>query len=109
MLILCIFFYLLSTTAERYLSPALANISTALSLSQNVGGLTLLALGNGAPDTISSLVACHGSSPNGLFLGVGAIIGSSIVTSTFTTAMVIFTSNKPITVYYSIYIYIYIM
>ena len=51
-----IYFYLLGDTAESYFSPSLFKISRYLSLSPNLAGITLLALGNGSPD-LSSIVS----------------------------------------------------
>ena len=49
--------YNLGSTADMYLSPALETISDKLSCSESLAGVTLLALGNGAPDVFASLSA----------------------------------------------------
>ena len=49
--------YNLGSTADMYLSPALEVISDKLSCSESLAGVTLLALGNGAPDVFASLSA----------------------------------------------------
>ncbi len=48
---------MLSSTAENYLSPALSTLSDILGCSETLAGVTLLALGNGAPDVITAIVA----------------------------------------------------
>ena len=50
---LLVLFVVLGTTAEDFFCPALGAISDTLGLSDNVAGVTFLALGNGAPDIFS--------------------------------------------------------
>lgn len=47
---LAVLIYVMFWVAEDYLCPALAGIAEDLHLSSDVAGVTLLALGNGAPD-----------------------------------------------------------
>ena len=42
--------YILTSSADEYLSPSLEFLTEKLKLSESVAGVTLLALGNGAPD-----------------------------------------------------------
>ena len=56
-LIIVLCFYFLSTTGNIYLAPAFGIISEKLNLSQNLAGITLLALGNQSPDVIVAFVA----------------------------------------------------
>ena len=49
--------YLLASTADLYLSPALERITLRLGLSESLAGVTLLAFGNGAPDVFTSIAA----------------------------------------------------
>lgn len=42
---------------ENYLSPSLTKISEQLGFSQTLAGVTLLALGNGAPDVFTAIIA----------------------------------------------------
>ena len=75
-LILC--FYFLSTTGNDYLAPALGIISEKLNLSQNLAGLTLLALGNQAPDVIVAFVA--GEDENeGVETSLGSLLGGGFL------------------------------
>jgi sodium/potassium/calcium exchanger 6 len=58
-------FFLLGDTANTFFSPSLIKLSSYLRLSPNVAGVTLLALGNGAPDLSSIIV--------GLFKGSAGV------------------------------------
>jgi Ca2+/Na+ antiporter len=86
-------FYLLSDTANRYLSSSLTAISDKLGLSQNLAGITLLAFGNGAPDVISSIVASDGED-EGLELSIGALLGGGLVVTSFVFAAVVLFAKK---------------
>ena len=57
LIILAIAMYLLGSTADIYLSPALETISEKLGCSESLAGVTLLALGNGAPDMFAAISA----------------------------------------------------
>lgn len=48
---------MLASTAEKYISPALENITNYLKISETLAGVTLVALGNGCPDVITAIVA----------------------------------------------------
>ena len=54
--------YILGHTADVYYSPTLQGISDCLDLSYDAAGVTLLALGNGAPYVFSSVAAFTSSS-----------------------------------------------
>jgi len=76
--------YNLGSTADSYLSPALERISDKLSCSESLAGVTLLALGNGAPDVFSAISAGGDSSSNGdIMLSVCSLIGSAFFITTF--------------------------
>ena len=90
-LILIILFFLLSDTCNNYLSIGLTKIVDLLKMSQNFAGVTLLALGNGASDVISSLVAS--SDIEGIAFSIGALIGSGVFVTSFVLGMVVFYGN----------------
>ena len=77
-LIIVLCFYFLSSTGNDYLAPTLGIISEKLHLSQNLAGLTLLALGNCAPDIIVAFVA--GDDENeGVETSLGSLLGGGII------------------------------
>ncbi|XP_078083140.1 mitochondrial sodium/calcium exchanger protein [Mustelus asterias] len=73
-------FVFLGTTAEVFFCPNLAAIAASLKLSHNVAGVTFLALGNGAPDVFSAIVAF--SDPRTANLAIGALFGAGIFVTT---------------------------
>ncbi|NXA23752.1 NCLX protein, partial [Ibidorhyncha struthersii] len=82
-------FIILGVTAEKFFCPNLSAISTNLKLSHNVAvfsltsplhGVTFLALGNGAPDVFSAVVAF--SNPRTAGLAIGAIFGAGVFVTT---------------------------
>ena len=56
--------YMLASTADNYLSPALETITVKFGLSDSLAGVTLLAFGNGAPDVFSAIAAATGGDPD---------------------------------------------
>mmetsp|Transcript_33268 Transcript_33268/g.32705 ORF Transcript_33268/g.32705 Transcript_33268/m.32705 type:complete len:547 (-) Transcript_33268:112-1752(-) len=96
-LILLLAFYALGSTADAYLTPALEKVSTTLKMSESLAGVTLLALGNGAPDVIASISAADGAE-GGMFFSVGALTGSGIFVTGVVSAVVILSSKKEIKV-----------
>ena len=87
-------FYLLSDTANRYLSSALTNISDKLNLSQNLAGVTLLAFGNGAPDVISSIVASDNGDDGGLDISFGSLLGGGMFVSCLVFSLVVLFAKR---------------
>lgn len=71
-------FYLLSFTADEYLSPSLQQISRTFKLSESLAGVTLLAFGGGAPDVFASLSAVSGAESKGAEMGIAVLLGSSL-------------------------------
>ena len=66
----CLLLYVLATTADMYFAPATVQLSDWLGLRPRVAGVTLLALGNGAPDVFSVLAAYRAGQGD---LAVGAL------------------------------------
>jgi len=78
---LLVLFIGLAVSADNYFCPSIETISKTLGLSQNIAGVTLLALGNGAPDIFSSLAGIGQDRPGLVF---GELFGAGI----FVTACV---------------------
>ncbi|KAL9142658.1 hypothetical protein ABFS82_14G184400 [Erythranthe guttata] len=81
-LILLLQFYILVKTAQDRFSVVVTNLSAQLKLSPSMGAVTLLALGNGAPDVFASVAAVRGGQPR---TGFGAILSAG----TFVSALVV--------------------
>ena len=75
-------FVCLAVTAEDYFCPALTSISRMLKLSQNVAGVTFLALGNGSPDIFSCIAALGSGNIETSFLALGAMFGAGLFVNT---------------------------
>ncbi|GAB4835845.1 Cation/calcium exchanger 5 [Ancistrocladus abbreviatus] len=84
---LCILlqFYILVKTAQDRFSVVVTKLCAHLSLSPSMGAVTLLALGNGAPDVFASLAAVQGGHPR---TGFGAILSAGTFVSAFVVGFV---------------------
>ena len=80
LLVILMCFYLLDSTAEKFLAPALEKLKKKFNISETIAGVTLLALANGSPDIISSITA--GGYDSGINLAVGALFGSGFFVTT---------------------------
>ncbi len=80
--ILVLMFLLLGSTSEEFFCPALASLSEMLHLKPRVAGVTLLALGNGAPDVFSifaSVKAKQAGMAVGEVTGAGNFVTTAVV------------------------------
>ncbi|GFP80652.1 cation/calcium exchanger 5 [Phtheirospermum japonicum] len=84
-LILLLQFYVLVKTAQDRFSVVVTKLSTHLKLSPSMGAVTLLALGNGAPDVFASVAAVRGGQPR---TGFGAILSAGTFVSAFVVGFV---------------------
>ncbi|MCO5597108.1 hypothetical protein L7F22_051182 [Adiantum nelumboides] len=78
-------FYILAKTAQSHFSPVVARMAKMLHLSPSTGGVTLLALGNGAPDVFASIAAVWGGNPR---IGLGAIVSAGLFVTAFVVGFV---------------------
>lgn len=62
-LLLLLYFRFLALAAGHHFSPAVSQLVDRLRLSPSMAGVTLLALGNGAPDAFSSAAALRSGLP----------------------------------------------
>ena len=86
-LLMLILMYNLSSTADEYLSPSLEFLTIKLKISESLAGVTLLALGNGAPDVFAAISANSGGggeveNPDGTLLSICNLVGSTLFIST---------------------------
>ena len=88
MVLLAIAIWGLGSTSDSYLSPALEAISDKFNCSESIAGVTLLALGNGAPDVFSAIAAGGDSGENSdINLAVSGLMGSVLFITTVVMAL----------------------
>jgi sodium/potassium/calcium exchanger 6 len=95
-LLLIVLFRILGSTAEEFFSPGLEMFSIKLGLPERFAGVTLLALGNGAPDVASTVNAIRNDRKRGYLLALGELTGAAMVASTVIVGAVAFVSIKPV-------------
>lgn len=81
-------FYLLACAADQFFTPTLEVIGAALKMSPDVAGLTILALGNGAPDLSTAISSLVLAKP--IDIVTGGLFGAAMFVSSIVVAAVAF-------------------
>ncbi|KAK7380792.1 hypothetical protein VNO78_33311 [Psophocarpus tetragonolobus] len=85
---LVVLFYLLGDTASNYFCNNLEGLSDILRLSPTIAGVTLLSLGNGAPDFFASVVSFTRSNDGAV--GLNSILGGAFFVSSAVLGVISF-------------------
>lgn len=92
-----IFMYLLSSTADIYLSPCLEYIVGKFHIPESLAGVTLLAFGNGSPDVFGSIAAAGDGDGNGqleAYKAVSILCGGTFFISTVVISLATYAGNS---------------
>ena len=96
-LLLLVLFRILGSTAEEFFSPGLEMLSLEMGLPERFAGVTLLALGNGAPDVASTVSAILNDRKLGYRMALGELTGAAMVASTVIVGAVITVAPEHVT------------
>eukprot|EP01091_Cochliopodium_minus_P011016 TRINITY_DN3052_c0_g1_i2.p1 TRINITY_DN3052_c0_g1~~TRINITY_DN3052_c0_g1_i2.p1 ORF type:complete len:576 (+),score=103.95 TRINITY_DN3052_c0_g1_i2:1-1728(+) len=86
-----VLFIVLGTSADEYFCPALSCIVETFHIPPDIAGLTLMALGNGAPDVSGTIVAVKA---NVYGISIGELLGAGVFVTTIVVGAVAFVSKN---------------
>ena len=89
--------YLLSSTADVYLSPCLEFLVERFSIPESLAGVTLLAFGNGAPDVFGSIAASGDTDSDSIpdaNKSVSILVGGTFFICTVVIALTTYAGNQ---------------
>uniref|UniRef100_A0A7M5XCC0 Sodium/calcium exchanger membrane region domain-containing protein n=4 Tax=Clytia hemisphaerica TaxID=252671 RepID=A0A7M5XCC0_9CNID len=86
-------FISLGVTAEDFFCPSLKAISKFLRMSDSLAGVTLLALGNGAPDIFSVIAAVNNKNPRTTAMAFQELFGAGIFVTTIVAGSINFSTT----------------
>ena len=101
LLLLFIFMYNLASTADEYLSPSIEYMVNKFKISESLAGVTLMALGSGAPDVFSSISSALSSTPDDdtgfageNFTPACSLLGSCVFLTSFVITLIGWASSN---------------
>ncbi|CAI9098653.1 OLC1v1035338C1 [Oldenlandia corymbosa var. corymbosa] len=84
---LVLLFYLLGDTSSRYFCTSLEGLSRVMKLSPTIAGVTLLSLGNGAPDVLATVISFMGDGDT-KDIGLNSILGGVFFVSSVVVGVI---------------------
>ncbi|PON38237.1 Sodium/calcium exchanger membrane region [Parasponia andersonii] len=90
---LVVLLYLIGNTAAVYFCPSLESLSNILKLSPTIAGITLLSLGNGAPDVFAIVISFTKSGDADV--GLNSVLGGAFFVSSVVVGVISVLIDRP--------------
>ncbi|CBY18221.1 unnamed protein product [Oikopleura dioica] len=87
-------FAMIGVSADSFFVPCLDWISKALKISENIAGVTFVALGNGAPDIFGAMAAFTSATAESSSLAIGALLGAGAFIRLLVTGACVWESDS---------------